>query len=151
MEEFLSNIPNMEEFLSNIPNTTEVIGVLIIGIVLLAVSFVRKLDKLAVVTLIGMIIYAGYLYFTNEQTQEESKEVIENLVFYVKDEIKKGTRINQIMRHTLGLFHGQTGSSFWKKYLSDNMCVRNADVQKIDHIMDKVKLAPQAHTVGQID
>ena len=55
------------------------------------------------------------------------------------------------MRHTLGLFHGQTGSSFWKKYLSDNMCVRNADVQKIDHIMDKVKLAPQAHTVGQID
>ena len=141
----------MEEFLSNIPNTTEVIGVLIIGIVLLAVSFVRKLDKLAVVTLIGMIIYAGYLYFTNEQTQEESKEVIENLVFYVKDEIKKGTRINQIMRHTLGLFHGQTGSSFWKKYLSDNMCVRNADVQKIDHIMDKVKLAPQAHTVGQID
>ena len=50
----------MEEFLSNIPNTTEVIGVLIIGIVLLVVSFVRKLDKLAVVTLIGMIIYAGY-------------------------------------------------------------------------------------------
>ena len=69
----------IEEFLSNIPNTTEVIGVLIIGIVLLAVSFVRKLDKLAVVTLIGMIIYAGYLYFTNEQTQEDSKELLENL------------------------------------------------------------------------
>ena len=79
------------------------------------------------------------------------EEVIENLISYLKDEIKKGTRINQIMRHTLGLFHGQTGSSFWKKYLSDNMCVRNADVQKIDHIMDKVKLAPQAHAVGQID
>ena len=79
------------------------------------------------------------------------EEVIKNLVFYVKDEVKKGTRINQIMRHTLGLFHGQTGSSFWKKYLSDNMCVRNADVQKIDHIMDKVKLAPQAHSAGQID
>ena len=69
----------IEEFLSNIPNTTDVIGVLIIGIVLLAVSFVRKLDKLAVVTLIGMIIYAGYLYFTNEQTQEDSKELLENL------------------------------------------------------------------------
>ena len=55
------------------------------------------------------------------------------------------------MRHTLGLFHGQTGSSFWKRYLSENMCVRDADVKKIDHIMDKVKLAPQAHSVGQID
>ena len=79
------------------------------------------------------------------------EEIIEKLVPYVKDEIKKGTRMNQIMRHTLGLFHGQTGSSFWKKYLSKNMCVRNADVQKIDHIMDNVKLAPQARSVGQID
>ena len=79
------------------------------------------------------------------------EEIIENLVPYVKDEIKKGTRMNQIMRHTLGLFHGQTGSSFWKRYLSENMCVRDADVKKIDHIMDKVKLAPQAHTATQID
>ena len=79
------------------------------------------------------------------------EEIIENLVPYVKDEIKKGTRMNQIMRHTLGLFHGQTGSSFWKRYLSENMCVRDADVKKIDHIMDKVKLAPQAQTATQID
>ena len=42
------------------------------------------------------------------------------------------------MRHTLGLFHGQVGSSFWKRYLSENMCVRDADVKKIDHIMDKI-------------
>ena len=76
------------------------------------------------------------------------QEVIEKLVPYVKEEIKKGARMNQIMRHTLGLFHGQTGSSFWKRYLSENMCVRDADVKKIDHIMDKVKLAPEAHQVG---
>ena len=56
--------------------------------------------------------------------------------------------MNQIMRHTLGLFHGQTGSSFWKRYLSENMCVRDADVKKIDHILDKVKLAPQTRSVG---
>ena len=77
--------------------------------------------------------------------------VIEKLIPYVKEEIKKGTRMNQIMRHTLGLFHGQTGSSYWKRYLSENMCVRDADIKKIDHIMDKVKLAPDAHQVGRID
>ncbi len=76
------------------------------------------------------------------------EQVIEQLVPYVKNEIKNGTRMNQIMRHTLGLFHGKTGSSFWKNYLTKNMCVRDADVQKIDHIMDKVKLAPQARSVG---
>ena len=59
--------------------------------------------------------------------------------------------MNQIMRHTLGLFHGITGSSFWKRYLSENMCVRDADVKKIDHIMDKVKLSPKLHSAGQID
>ena len=69
------------------------------------------------------------------------QEVIEKLVPYIKDEIKKGTRLNQIMRHTLGLFHGQTGASYWKKYLSENMCVRDADIKKIDHIMDKVKFS----------
>ena len=76
------------------------------------------------------------------------EEIIKELVLYVKDEIKKGTRMNQVMRHTLGLFHGQTGSSFWKRYLSKNMCVRDADVKKIDHIMDKVKLAPQVRSAS---
>ena len=76
------------------------------------------------------------------------QEVSENLIPYIKNETEKGTQLNQIMRHTLGLFHGQTGSSFWKRYLSENLCVRDADIKKIDHIMDKVKLAPQAHSVG---
>ena len=88
--------------------------------------------------------------FKNSKTPSR-QEVIENLIPYVKEETKKGTRLNQIMRHTLGLFHGQTGSNFWKRYLSENLCVRDADVKKIDHIMDKVKLAPQAHSVGQVD
>ena len=86
--------------------------------------------------------------FKNE-TIPSRQEVIEKLIPYVKDELKKGTRLNQIMRHTLGLFHGQTGSSYWKRYLSENMCVRNADVQKIDHIMDKIKYNNVERIVGQ--
>ncbi len=74
----------------------------------------------------------------NNDNISSRKEIIENLIPYVKSEIKKGTRLNQIMRHTIGLFHGQTGANFWKKYLSENMCVRDADVQKINHIIDKI-------------
>ena len=77
------------------------------------------------------------------------QDIIENLIPYIKDEIKKGTRLNQIMRHTLGLFHGQNGASYWKKYLSENMCVRDADLKKIDHIMDKVKFNNIDIGVGQ--
>ena len=77
------------------------------------------------------------------------QEVIEQLIPYVKDELKKGTRLNQIMRHTLGLFHGQSGSSHWKRYLSENLCVRDADVKKIDHIMDKISYNKVNTSVGQ--
>ena len=77
------------------------------------------------------------------------QDVIEKLIPYIKDEIKKGTRLNQIMRHTLGLFHGQSGASYWKRYLSENMCVRDADVKKIDHIMDKIKYNNVDIRVGQ--
>ena len=88
--------------------------------------------------------------FSNEDVPSR-QEVVEKLIIYLKNEIKKGTRVNQVMRHTLGLFHGQTGSSFWKRYLSENMCVREADIQKINHILDKVKLNHVTQSSGQID
>jgi tRNA-dihydrouridine synthase A len=86
--------------------------------------------------------------FNNSQVPTR-QDVIEQLIPYIKDELKKGTRLNQIMRHTLGLFHGQTGASYWKRYLSENMCVRDADVKKIDHIMDKIKFNNVITNVGQ--
>ena len=84
----------------------------------------------------------------NNNNVPSRQEVIENLIPYVKSELKKGTRLNQIMRHTLGLFHGQSGASYWKRYLSENMCVRDADVQKIDHLMDKIKYNYIENRVG---
>ena len=86
--------------------------------------------------------------FKNENVPTR-QNVIEQLIPYVKEELKKGTRINQIMRHTLGLFHGQSGASYWKRYLSENMCVRDADIKKIDHIMDKIKYNNFDTSVGQ--
>ena len=67
------------------------------------------------------------------------QDVIERLVSYVKEETKKGTRLNQIMRHTVGLYHGQIGSKKWKKYLSDNMMARDSDFQKVKYIMKIVQ------------
>ena len=66
-------------------------------------------------------------------------EVMENLIPYIQAETSKGTQLNHIMRHTVGLFHGQNGSRVWKQYLSKNMCIRDADLQKVNHIMDQVK------------
>ena len=64
---------------------------------------------------------------------------MEKLIPYIQEQIKSGVQLNHIMRHTIGLFHGQKGSKTWKQYLSKNLCVRNADLEKVNHIMDQVK------------
>ena len=96
--------------------------------------------------MIGRAIYHSP-YFLAEIEKEIFKnqyiptraEVMENLIPYIQEQTSKGAQLNHIMRHTVGLFHGQKGSKEWKQYLSKNMCIRDADLQKVNHIMDQVK------------
>jgi tRNA-dihydrouridine synthase A len=66
------------------------------------------------------------------------EEIVKQTVEYCLAEVKKGTRVNQVMRHTVGLFHGISGANYWKRYLSDNMLVRDADVNKVNYMLDLV-------------
>ena len=86
--------------------------------------------------------------FNNDNVLTRS-EVMEKMIPYINEEIKKGTRLNQIMRHTIGLFHGQKGSTHWKRYLSKNMCIREADLQKVNHIMDHIKNNSNTTSLGR--
>ena len=96
--------------------------------------------------MIGRAVYHSP-YFLAEIEKEIFKnknvptrtEVMENLIPYIQEETSKGVQLNHIMRHTVGLFHGQNGSRTWKQYLSKNMCIRDADLQKVNHIMDQVR------------
>ena len=72
----------------------------------------------------------------NNPTREQ---VVEKLLEYLKKEVSLGTKVNHIMRHTVGLYHGQVGSKDWKRYLSDNMMARDSDFQKTKHIMTIVQ------------
>ncbi len=73
---------------------------------------------------------------TNYPTREE---VAKELLKYLEKEVKLGTKVNHVMRHTVGLYHGQIGSKNWKRYLSDNMMARDSDFQKAKHIMSIVQ------------
>ena len=76
--------------------------------------------------------------FKNENVPTRT-EVMEKLIPYIQEQTEKGAQLNHIMRHTVGLFHGQNGSKIWKQYLSKNMCIRDADLQKVNHLMDQVR------------
>ena len=75
----------------------------------------------------------------NTKTSPSREIVAEKLLEYLEREVKLGTKVNHIMRHTVGLYHGQTGSKAWKRYLSDNMMARDSDFQKAKHIMTIVQ------------
>ena len=102
----------------------------------------KHLDKCDGV-MIGRAIYQNP-YFLNDIEREIFKnndvlsreEIVKKLLIYLEEEVKKGTKVNHIMRHTVGLYHGQPGSKEWKRYLSDNMMARDSDFQKAKHIMD---------------
>ena len=76
------------------------------------------------------------------------EEVATKLLEYLEKEVKLGTKVNHIMRHTVGLYHGQTGSKDWKRYLSDNMMARDSDFQKAKHIMTIVQNNEKANQVS---
>ena len=85
----------------------------------------------------------------NTKINPSREQVAEQLLEYVKKEVKLGTKVNHIMRHTVGLYHGQIGSKEWKRYLSDNLMARESDFQKTKHIMTIVQnneKANQANT-----
>ena len=81
----------------------------------------------------------------NSPTREE---VVQKLLEYLDKEVKEGTKVNHIMRHTVGLYHGQVGSKEWKRYLSDNMMARDSDFQKAKHIMTIVQNNEKANQVS---
>ncbi len=105
-------------------------------------THLKKVDGV----MIGRAIYHSP-YFLAEIEREvfgnnnipTRSEVMEKLIPYIQEETAKGVQLNHIMRHTVGLFHGQNGSRVWKQYLSKNMCIRDADLQKVNHLMDQIK------------
>ena len=96
--------------------------------------------------MIGRAIYQNPYFLVNiekeifkTQSLPSREEVAEKLLKYLEKEVKLGTKVNHIMRHTVGLYHGQIGSKNWKRYLSNNMMARDSDFQKAKHIMTIVQ------------
>ena len=84
----------------------------------------------------------------NTEVNPTREQIAEQLLEYVAKEVKLGTKVNQIMRHTVGLYHGQIGSKEWKRYLSDNLMARESDFQKTKHIMTIVQNNEKANQIS---
>ena len=96
--------------------------------------------------MIGRAIYQNPYFLTDIEKNifknanvPTRSEVAKETLKYLEEEVKLGTKVNHVMRHTVGLYHGQVGSKEWKRYLSDNMMARDSDFQKAKHIMTVIQ------------
>ena len=105
--------------------------------------------------MIGRAIYQNP-YFLSEIEKEifsnntvpSREDIAREILKYLEEEVKVGTKVNHVMRHTVGLYHGQPGSKDWKRYLSDNMMARDSDFQKAKHIMTIVQNNEKASQIN---
>jgi tRNA-dihydrouridine synthase A len=56
-------------------------------------------------------------------------EVFDRFVPHVEAELAKGTRLNQMTRHILGLFHGQPRARVFRRHLADNAHLDGAGIE----------------------
>jgi len=59
-------------------------------------------------------------FFCDEDTAPSRHEILLAFLPYVSDQLQKGTRLNQMSRHLIGLFAGMPGARAWRRYLSEN-------------------------------
>ncbi|MBT3040041.1 MAG: tRNA dihydrouridine(20/20a) synthase DusA [Candidatus Thiodiazotropha sp. (ex Codakia orbicularis)] len=70
---------------------------------------------------------ADRLIFGQSGSTLTRHQVVESLIPFVEHELSKGTPINRVTRHILGLFQGQPGARKWRRKLSEGSHLATAD------------------------
>jgi tRNA-dihydrouridine synthase A len=80
------------------------------------------------------------IYKDNEAPLKTREEIVYQMCEYIDDEIARGTELHSMTRHILGLYHGCRGAKAWRRHLSEEAHVPNADSSvlkaALSHVMD---------------
>jgi len=74
-----------------------------------------------------LLIDVDRLFFNDPQPQKSRRDVVLAMIPYIKEQLQRGVRLNTIVRHMLGLFHGVDGARAWRRYISENATRTGAD------------------------
>jgi tRNA-dihydrouridine synthase A len=62
-------------------------------------------------------------------------QIIETLLPYIETELSRGTRLQQITRHILGLFQGRAGARAWRRTLSEHAHQTGAGIEVLEQAL----------------
>ena len=67
------------------------------------------------------------VYQDADATSKSREDIILQFCEYIDQEVARGTRLHSMTRHILGLYQGVRGAKSWRRYLSENAHVDEAD------------------------
>lgn len=85
-----------------------------------------------------LLAEADALIFGTTEEVKSRAEVIEAMYPYIEQELAKGARLNNIIRHMLGLYQSVPGARAWRRYLSENARGEGKTIQTLKEAMELV-------------
>lgn len=79
-----------------------------------------------------LLVSVASLFDPQAATRATRRQVVHAMLPYVEQELLQGVRLQQIVRHMLGLFQGRPGARRWRRYLSENAHRRGAGVEVLE-------------------
>ncbi len=81
------------------------------------------------------------LFYQDEHPIPTREQIVAQLMHYCQNQLNKGqgTTMRHMTRHFLGLMQGQAGAKIWRRMLSDNKILQEADAQLLRQVLGRVQ------------
>ena len=78
------------------------------------------------------------IYEQTDTLVRSRKEIAKAMIPYIESQLSEGKPLNHIVRHMLGLFHGQRGGKQFRRYISENSHKPNAGIEVYLGALEKI-------------
>ena len=76
--------------------------------------------------------------YGSAQPIKKRREIVEAMFPYIERELAKGTYLNHISRHMLGLFQNMPGARQWRRHISENAHKPGSGIEVLEQAMAKI-------------
>lgn len=76
--------------------------------------------------------------YGSDKPVKKRREIVEAMYPYIERELAKGTYLNHISRHMLGLFQNMPGARQWRRHISENAHKPGSGIEVLEQAMAKI-------------
>jgi len=78
-------------------------------------------------------------FYNDAHPVPSRRDVVEQMLPYIQQELQDGGQLKYITRHMLGLFHGMPGARHWRRLLSEQAWKEGAGIEVIRAALDQLQ------------